>query len=196
MAAGARGGAEERCPNRPVGAVMDLSQPPPGGAAQAFAGDKRTSPRYAYHRKTLCQPYPSGEGRVASGETAGPASSPLATRHSPLIPDPSDNVWLMGVSQDLSATGLGFILHRRFDPGTLLTIELERPKRDTRGGEPPAATESPGRPGPTWGVLPARVVHATPQPDGNWKLGCALVKAMSPEELHSWINGNEAAARP
>jgi hypothetical protein len=77
----------------------------------------------------------------------------------------------MGGSQDLSASGVGFILHRRFDPGTLLTIELERPQRDD------------------WGLFPARVMHVTSQADGNWKLGCALVNAMSPEELHGWING-------
>jgi hypothetical protein len=82
----------------------------------------------------------------------------------------------MGASQDLSATGLGFILHRRFDPGTLLTIELERPKKDS------------------WGVLPARVMHVTPQADGNWKFGCVLVNAMSQEELNGWINGSKAGA--
>jgi hypothetical protein len=80
---------------------------------------------------------------------------------------------LLGASQDLSSGGIGFILHRRFDPGTLLAIELERPKRDS------------------WALLPARVMHAISQPDGNWKLGCALVKAMSEEELRSWLNGQQ-----
>ncbi len=83
----------------------------------------------------------------------------------------ADDIWLMGTSQDLSAGGISFILHRRFDPGTLLTIELERPKRCT------------------WGQLPARVLHASPRPDGHWQLGCALVHALSEEELRRWING-------
>jgi hypothetical protein len=82
----------------------------------------------------------------------------------------------MGTSQDISAGGVGFILHHRFDPGTLLTIELERPKLDS------------------WGRLPARVSHATPQADGNWKLGCTLVHAMSQEELYGWLNGRGSKA--
>ena len=134
---------------------MDLSQPPSGGANHPFLNDRRTSPRYAYQRKALCQPCPLPPSLSPKGEKA-------------------DNVWLMGASQDLSAAGVGFVLHRRFDPGTLLTIELERPQRDD------------------WGQLPARVMHVTPQADGNWKLGCALVHAMSPEELHDWINGQES----
>jgi PilZ domain len=138
---------------------MDLSLPSAGRADHSFTNDRRTSPRHPYQRTTLCQPCP-----------LLPSVSPKGGGNL------ADNVWLMGASQDLSATGVGFILHRRFDPGTLLTIELERPKRDS------------------WGVLPARVMHVTPQADGNWKLGCALVNAMSQEELNGWINGSKAAA--
>jgi PilZ domain len=140
---------------------MDLSQPPSGGAIHPFPDDRRVSPRYPYQRKALCQP------------------CPLTPRLSPKEGgSQEDNVWLMGVSQDLSASGVGFILHRRYDPGTLLTIELERPKLDS------------------WGRLPARVMHATPQADGNWKLGCALVNVLSHEELRGWINdqGSKVAA--
>ena len=132
---------------------MDLPQPPSGGAGDFLASERRNSPRHPYQRKALCQ-----EGLAALN------LSPEAAVNK------ADDIWLMGTSQDLSAGGISFILHRRFDPGTLLTIELERPKRCT------------------WGQLPARVLHATPQPDGYWRLGCALVIALSEEELRGWIN--------
>jgi len=149
---------------------MDLPQPPSrrsdplvatGGADHPVPNDKRTSPRYPYQRKALCQASPAMPGQFPKGG-GNPGS-----------------VWFMGTSQDLSASGIGFILHHRFDPGTVLTIELERPKLDS------------------WSRLPARVMHATPQADGNWKLGCVLVHAMSEQELRSWINGqgNKIAAR-
>ena len=136
---------------------MDLSPPPQAGADQLGASERRTSPRYPYQRKVLCQ-----------------ARSTTLALFNKGGGNKVDNVWLMGASQDLSAAGIGFVLHRRFDPGTLLTIELERPQRDD------------------WGLLPVRVMHVTSQADGNWKLGCALVNTMSPEELHGWINGQES----
>ena len=142
---------------------MDLPQPPSGGAGDFLASERRNSPRHLYQRKALCQ-----EGLAALN------LSPKAAVNK------ADDVWLMGTSQDLSAGGISFILHRRFDPGTLLTIELERPKRCT------------------WSQLLARVLHATPQPDGHWRLGCALVHALSEEELRGWINGlhSKVSARP
>ena len=128
--------------------MMDLPPPPSACVDHLIGVDRRTSQRYPYQGKILCQ------------------SQAIQ----------KDNPWLLGASQDLSATGIGFILHRRLDPGTMLTLELERPKRDS------------------WSLFPARVTHATPQPDGNWKLGCALVKALSEEELHDWLNGPQAKA--
>ena len=133
---------------------MDLTPPGQPGADQVGASERRTSPRYPYQRKILCQ-----------------ARSTTLALFNKGGGNKVDNVWLMGASQDLSASGVGFILHRRFDPGTLLTIELERPQLDS------------------WCLLPARVMHVTPQADGNWKHGCALVNTMSQEELHGWING-------
>jgi PilZ domain len=121
---------------------MDLSQASHGGAQQLPIGERRSSQRLPHQRKALCQAQASDKN------------------------DP----WLLGTSQDISLAGVGLILHRRFDPGTLVTIELERPKRDS------------------WESLPARVIHATSQPDGNWKLGCALVTALSEEELFGWLN--------
>ncbi len=100
---------------------MDLSPPPFQDADHAFPDDRRTSPRYSYQRKTLCQPCP-----------LTPSLSPKPVGQA-LPYDARDNVWLMGTSQDLSASGVGFILHRRFDPGTLLAFEWERTQLDSWG---------------------------------------------------------------
>lgn len=122
---------------------MDLLPPSLGGIGQLSIGERRAFRRHPYQRKAVCQPQ------------AGP----------------HDDVWMMGASQDISLAGIGFILHRRFDPGTLLTVDLERPKRDS------------------WGTLHARVMHHTLQTDGNWMIGCALVPALSEDELKQWVNG-------
>jgi len=170
---------------------MDVPQPPPGGAGPLLASERRTTPRYLYRRKTLCQPCPHSLFSHAS--TAFPACSPdrdtdLAESAAPPgAASEADNIWLMGTSQDLSAGGIGFLLHRRFDLDTLLTIELQRPRREFRHSEPPVAT---------WGRLSARVLHAIPQPDGHWRLGCAWVKALSEEELQSWFNDQHASVAP
>jgi hypothetical protein len=122
--------------------MMDLTKPSHGEAQQLPTGERRSSLRHSFQLKALCQAHACHKG------------------------DP----WLLGTSQVISSTGVGFILHRRFDPGTLLTIELQRPKRDS------------------WRSLSARVMHATPQPDGNWMLGCTLGAALSEGELHGWLN--------
>src|SRR5216683_2926684 len=133
------------------GAMMDLTSLE--GLGQLASTERRIYPRHRYVRKAICQ----------------------------LQAGPPDYVWMMGDSQDISVAGIGFVLHRRFDPGTLLTVDLERPKRDS------------------WGTLQARVMRSTPQLNGHWMLGCALVPALSEEELQKWLNGhgNKAAtSRP
>jgi hypothetical protein len=65
---------------------------------------------------------------------------------------------------DISPNGLALLLTARFDPGTILTVELR----------------SAGRRGSY--TLLARVVHTTPRPDGSWTTGCALVQRL-PDDL-------------
>src|SRR6266481_4748376 len=79
-------------PIAPPGAMMDLTQPLQGGAQQLPPSERRSSPRHPYQRKALCQVRAS---------------------------DKDGSPWLLGTSQDISLTGVGFIFHRRFDPGTL-----------------------------------------------------------------------------
>jgi len=124
--------------------MMDQMEPSLGGVKLTQSHERRASPRYPYQHKTLCQPQA----------------------------DAKNNFWLMGTSQDISLAGIGFTLHRLFDPGTLLSVDLERPKKDS------------------WGTFHARVMRSTLQADGNWVLGCALLPAMSEEELLRWLNGH------
>jgi hypothetical protein len=76
--------------------------------------------------------------------------------------------------QDISRGGLGLIVDRRFEPGTLITVDL------------PLVPECP-RP------LLARVVHATAHPEGGWLVGCALFDLLPEEEL---ARTGEATAPP
>jgi hypothetical protein len=58
--------------------------------------------------------------------------------------------------QNVSRCGVGLLLSCCFPPGTALAIEL--PRECGWGGQ----------------VVVGRVVHATPAPQGNWWLGCAV----------------------
>jgi len=120
-----------------------MEVPSQGGVGQLSIPERRAFPRFPYRRKAMCQ------------LQAAPCGDP----------------WMMGNSEDISLTGFGFVLHRRFDPGSLLTIDLQRTTGDS------------------WGTLKARVLYCTPQADGNWRLGCILVPAWSEEELQKWVNG-------
>jgi hypothetical protein len=61
---------------------------------------------------------------------------------------------------NISRHGLALLLTERLEPGTFLIIEVRTPRQRT-----------------TW-VLHARVVHATPRPDGGWTTGCVLLQQL------------------
>jgi hypothetical protein len=71
--------------------------------------------------------------------------------------------------RNISLGGVSLIVGHRFTPGDLLSIEL--PQAD-------------GRPGAT--VL-ACVVHVTPQPSGEWALGCNFIRELSDDELKALL---------
>jgi hypothetical protein len=66
-----------------------------------------------------------------------------------------DKRWA-GRVKDVSAGGLGLLVQRRFEPGTLLRVDLS-------GAEPDAPQS-----------LFVTVVHLRPLPGGQWLLGCTL----------------------
>jgi hypothetical protein len=87
---------------------------------------------------------------------------------------PSWSIWGKGWNEswdakvhDISVSGICLLLRRWVKPGTVLVIKLQTPEQRL------------SRP------LPARVMHATQQSDGSWKVGCAFVRRLSDEDLHT-----------
>jgi hypothetical protein len=70
---------------------------------------------------------------------------------------------------NISQGGVALLLRRRFEKGTLLTVELQR------------SDQHPSDP------FMARVVHVTPQPDGGWLIGCAFTSNISAEDLQALL---------
>jgi hypothetical protein len=66
---------------------------------------------------------------------------------------------------DISQGGVGLALNRRFEPGTLLVIELEKPTQNV-----------------TRTVI-GRVVHATPSQGNDWLVGCAFSGTLDDDDL-------------
>jgi hypothetical protein len=74
-----------------------------------------------------------------------------------------------GSIRDISTSGLGLALKRRFEPGAGLAVEL------------PSVGDRPGE------TLLARVRHATRLKDGRWLHGCAFVSELSDDELYALL---------
>jgi hypothetical protein len=70
---------------------------------------------------------------------------------------------------NISQGGVALSLRRRFEKGTLLTVEVQR--SDNHPPDP----------------FLARVVHVTPQPDGNWLIGCAFTNDISADDLQAML---------
>jgi hypothetical protein len=79
-----------------------------------------------------------------------------------------DDPWPARV-RDLSSGSIGLLLTRRFEPGTLLVIELEKK----------AASLSH--------TLVGRVVHATQYSAGGWMVGCTLANKIAEEDLQALL---------
>ncbi len=109
------------------------------------------------------------ERRAAIRYVAGHKGSckPVSTRRQASLP---------ACIRDISTSGAGIILGRRFEPGTLLVIEL--------------SDAEPG--GPT--LLGARVVRAQPQADRKWLLGCELMGNLAEHELEDLIRSGRPPA--
>jgi hypothetical protein len=105
--------------------------------------------RYACHVETHCQP--------------------VAAR------GPQERTWKAKIS-DISASGLGLVAERRFEPGTGLAIQIPDPQ-DTEGA-----------------TYLARVVNVRKRDDGSWFLGMALISHLSADEINRLAGAGEPAA--
>jgi hypothetical protein len=75
-----------------------------------------------------------------------------------------EDAWTATV-KDISLTGIGLLLGRRFEPGILLAVEL------------------PAEGAPQ--LLLVRVVHTRSQGEGIWLIGCELVNPLTEDELQA-----------
>jgi hypothetical protein len=98
--------------------------------------ERRRDERFASDRQTACQPL-SGRG---------------------------DAAWTATV-RNISRTGIALALSRRFERGTLLSVQLDSP----------AGTGARR--------MFARVVHVRAEADGNWVMGCAFAGQLDADEL-------------
>jgi hypothetical protein len=67
--------------------------------------------------------------------------------------------------RDLSLLGVSLLLPQRLEPGTALDIRI-RSAQDNKLVE-----------------RAARVIHSTPQANGEWVIGCEFAAPLSPEDL-------------
>jgi hypothetical protein len=74
-----------------------------------------------------------------------------------------------GKLRDISLGGVGLVLSRRFEAGTVLSLELTA-----------AAEGAPQR-------FLVRVVRVLPEPDHKWLLGCVLLSRLSQEKLQALL---------
>jgi hypothetical protein len=106
--------------------------------------ERRAWVRYATTLETICEP-------IAA-----------------LTVDETECGWPARV-RDLSAGGVGLSLERRFEPGTILLIEL-----------------ATGQDEPSF-VAPVKVIHATADGDGHWILGCAFTRPLDEEQVQALV---------
>jgi PilZ domain len=105
--------------------------------SEHHGGERRAWARYPTHLETFC--------RQAIG---GP-----------------EMCW-SGIIQNISRGGIQLIMHRRFEPGALLKVDV------------PLPVEQPAP------YLISRVIYATLQPNGTWALGCAFTEEL--DEDYMW----------
>src|SRR5262245_36123701 len=97
----------------------------PGGQSAGPHDERRAAPRHPCKLLSFCQPV-----------------------------NRSDEERWAGRLRDISVGGVGLVLKRRFEPGTLLRVEV-----------PGASGEAPA-------VLWVRVVRQSARADGQWLVGC------------------------
>jgi hypothetical protein len=105
-------------------------------------------------------------------------SCDLQTSCQPIAARADKDLMWPATLRDLSVSGIGLVLGRRFERGAGLVIEI------------PGSADTPAD------SLLARVVHTTGLPDGRWLLGCVFVSPLSDDELRRVILVAESAKKP
>jgi hypothetical protein len=76
--------------------------------------------------------------------------------------------WVAKV-RNVSSGGIALALGRRFEPGALLTIDIQKARGDSRSS------------------FLAKVVHVTREDAGSWLMGCAFRSPLSEEEIQALL---------
>ncbi len=77
------------------------------------------------------------------------------------------------ILKDLSVEGIGLMLNRKLEPGTVLVVQLRGGRRGTSQ------------------TRLARVVQATPHDSGHWLIGCKLTWHMNTDELWALLEEDQ-----
>jgi hypothetical protein len=110
--------------------------------SQPPTGERRASARLPCNQETFCQPIAARRG--------------------------DDWRWPARI-RDISLRGVGLLLSRRFERGTILVIELQGTGKVCER------------------MMIARVIHATPQESGDWIVGCEFINPLSDEDLKDMV---------
>jgi hypothetical protein len=111
---------------------------------------------------TLLQRHAWIKRRAETRYHCGPATAGRLSKDSE---SQSQRAWIL----NLSATGIGLLLDGPLDVGAQLIIHL---KSATTGA---------------FFDLPARVVHATVQANGEWLIGCELAEKLGQDDLDALL---------
>jgi hypothetical protein len=130
----------------------------------------RVKPRRSRSAKPIKKKRKSASGTVKKASLDGkPARRPQGIEaFCRSVAAVKDDPWPARV-RDLSSGSIGLVLTRRFEPGTLLVIELEK------------KTASLSH------TLVGRVVHATAQNNGGWMIGCTLANKIAEDDLQALL---------
>src|SRR4051794_1651773 len=128
----------------------------------------RVKPKKSAGRRTRRRPSSSGVLRKSSSikvTTRRPTGLEAFCRSVAAV---KDDPWPARV-RDLSTGTIGLVLTRRFEPGTLLVIELEKKTQSLTH------------------TLVGRVINATAQTNGAWMIGCTLANKIAEDDLQALL---------
>jgi hypothetical protein len=86
----------------------------------------------------------------------------------PIVASVGKELWSAPI-RDISVAGIGLVLDRRVDPGTLVAIELLNKKHNF------------------WHLKLLRVVHVTPHGEEHWLIGTEFLKQFSDDEFQALV---------
>jgi hypothetical protein len=110
-----------------------------------------------------------------AGEHAGTVERRAAERHECNVQTEGYQLGQLGSKSwvatvtNISTTGVALLLRHRVKPGTVLVIKLQ------------SGNLNLSRP------IPIRVMHIQPHSEGTWLHGCAFVRKLREEDLHSLL---------